>query len=125
MITIGLQAQGGCFYVYHNFFCRPQYLKNSTELATGDSAEAVADGSGAAHDFDFMQLTKVTIPNTTFLKGDVLKLQVQVWGKRTDAAPDGGQSISLGHDPAGRDPETKYARSTTVLNFLVPFKIDV
>ena len=94
----------------------------STSIAGAESVDAYADVlicKGAAtlvsgttavisciptsiFDHERMMLLRVIVPLTVFKKGDVLRLTVQVYAKKTGTPTD--PSVAFGHDPKDRIP---------------------
>lgn len=99
-----------------------------TEIASTDLE--VSTG----HNTTVTKLYCISIPVTTpqnFKKGDILRLTVLTYYKKTEVGTGGGDgSCTIGHDPMNRNgtyiaPSTDVPTSITQLKAWVPFKLDL
>jgi hypothetical protein len=92
-----------------------------TDIASGTWARENAPDAKAA------QVTKITIPEHHFKRGEILRLNVLSQARSDDAS---AVRLTIGTDPMNRDgtyiiPSTDTPTTTTKLEFYCPFKIDI
>lgn len=110
---------------YSAFFrVRVRKYDGSTETEIADSYSTVIQTS------NFQSIAKnvlvpVTIPSTTYSKGDILRVTLELWGSKQSGATG---TMHIGHDPAGRDGTNIIPGDDdipTTLKFHVPFRIEL
>src|SRR3990167_504132 len=103
-----------------NHYIDVTIYKNDTSVATASGANMYFL-SGTSTIDNYMSLVPVTLPLTSFKKGDILKAKIQLFSKG-----DGTSIIlAMGHDPMGRVPSSIYSNGTSKLIVNVPFVIDL
>lgn len=93
-----------------------------TELVSGETDPEAIGATTSALQLVNMPLT---IPDTHFKRGDILRLTIRIYGRRTTATA----TVGLGVDPQNRDGTyLKPSSDSTVISkieFYCPFKIDL
>lgn len=95
--------------------------KNTTNLVTASGAIHTAP---SASNLNSASLIKAVVPLTNFKKDDTLNILLRFYHKSTNPGT-GTHTISVGHDPQGRDPSTLFGDSTSKLIFTIPFRPDL
>lgn len=104
--------------------------KNTTFLASGATAILSGTTTAVATADSSEILLDITLPKTSFARGDTLKLQCEMWAKKVTGNP-GTNIFAIGNDPADRnDPNAAASKviedaDTTKLEFYVPFVPDL
>jgi hypothetical protein len=93
-----------------------------TEIANGEEVYTNAP------DGIYLAPILITIPETDFKKGEILRFTIEGWGQDTS---DGCVvRLTIAHDPKNRDgtyivPSTDSPETTTTLKFYCPFSLDL
>lgn len=96
-----------------------------TDIVSVSGLSESSSGGGVAK--RFYQLIPITIPRTSFMKGETLRLRV-VWNVTWNSAS-GANRLTMAHDPQNRDgtyivPSSQSDAPTTKMEFFAPFEID-
>jgi len=107
-------------FVSHKFIAKIRKYSGTTEteICNGEVEYSLAANWEGTSTMTF------AVPETSFKKGDILRLTMEGWSKDDDG--DGGQTQAIGHDPMNRDgthitPST--VDSKTSLDFYCPFEV--
>lgn len=94
-----------------------------TDIATVTGAQTEVVG-----DTIRLELLKMTVPRTSFKKGEILRLNITIEMYQDDNPGGDGMRAVLGNDPQNRDgaqisPSSDDPESITKLNFFCPFEV--
>lgn len=126
-IPAGIQTRstGDRCNLYAQIFIRKWDGSSETEIANATSYELYSPVTTSAWTYDMLTV-QITVPKTSFLVGEQLRLTVRFFVK-TDSGTGSIGSV-LGHDPANRDgtrlTPSSDATITNQLIFKCPFDID-
>ena len=131
--TVNIGTSGGATRVggggdgFHGFMIyklrRIPATGGEIELGSVQSEDIIIAGAGS----DRKQISvAISITQTSFKKGDILRLTVEAWGHARLTSESQG-TLTIPHDPANKDGTviTPAATYTTKLNANVPFLLDL
>lgn len=96
--------------------------KGSPTFATIANAQTEHSGYGGQSIVEDYFTIPITLPETHFKKGDVLRVKVEIWGNG-DAA--NGGYLAIGHDPQNRIDTMFETGNDTKFTASIPFKLDL
>lgn len=91
-----------------------------TEIASAQTPTLALPNTSYYYELNNLQ---ITVPNTTFKSGDILRLTIEQYGRRVTGTT-GTQTARFAHDPMNRT-TTEFGTTPTILEFHAPFKIDL
>lgn len=125
--TFGVQATG-VNDVHSQVIFNIQHWDGTTAITLGTAATEILDAATVGWIFKTFVLT-APLDNTHFKKGDTLRVNAQLLGMMDTGDPTDCDMI-IGHDPQNRDYtsgalEISATASHTILNFYIPFNLDL
>jgi hypothetical protein len=117
--------------IYSYFVAKLRKVSNSVESEIASTTSATLQGNADAHNYQRAVSLNITIPETSFKAGDILRLTIEGWWKDSEITT--GVTLKIACDPQDRDgndatfnltPSTR-TDITTKLILSVPFKLDV
>jgi hypothetical protein len=114
-------------FAYLIFKIRKYSGSTESEIASGQTDTVTYTGYEEGSTISLVTIP-ITIPQTHFKKGDVLRLTIEGWG-RVDGSSTQKGKLYIGTDPMNRDgaqikPSSDDPTSITKLNLYLPFKLD-
>jgi hypothetical protein len=115
-------------YAYLIFKIRKYSGSTELEIASGQTASVPYSGVESGCAIRLVSIP-ITIPQTHFKKGDVLRLTIEGWGKVLAIGSNQEGKLYIATDPMNRDgarikPSSDDPTSITKLNLYLPFKLD-
>lgn len=101
------------------YYLEATFYKNLVQFAAASGAQAFFKSSIALDQSGTFLLDVPVTSVIHFKKGDVLSVKIDVW-----CYPENSNNfVTLGHDPAGRDPSAVYPNTSTKLRVDIPFRL--
>ena len=113
--------------IYFNAIIKKVINGDETDII---SSSTVVDESGASTRLKLYTI-KLTIPQTRFEKGSILRITLEVYGKYTGSPAGNVKFIyAIGHDPQNRDgveisPSIDDPKTITKIDVFIPVRLDL